>query len=135
MDGQGTVLCDRLIHPQRHRGQANTLYTGIPLENLLTAPHLAGIWDEIQTAFRGRYILAYGLRFLAQHLRENASFCGLPPFMLIGSCLMDCATSYYQTPTSLRLTEVCRRIGHPFPQPATALDRLFAQRALVIAMS
>jgi len=135
MDGQGTLLSDRLIQPQRQPGQANTAYTGITNEQFVSAPPLADVWDELQTALRGRYILAYGLAFLAQRLRENANAYGLSPLTLIGSCLMDRAKSYYQSPISLRLTEVCRRIGYPLPQPATAFDRLAAQRVLLIAMS
>jgi len=135
MDGQGTLLSDRLIQPLRQPGQANTAYTGITNEQFLNALPLADVWNELREAFRGRYILAYGLLFLTQRLRENANAYRLPPLTLIGSCLMDRARFSYQAPTSLRLTEVCRRIGHALPQPATALDRLAAQRALLIAMS
>lgn len=135
VDKQGTVLIDRFIQPQRQPGQANTAYTGITNEQLLAAPSLAEVWDEIQAAFQGRYILAYGFSFLVQHLRENANASDLAPITLIGACLMDRAQSYYQSLVSLRLAELCRRIEHPLPQPATALDRLAAQRALLIAMS
>lgn len=135
VDGQGALLFDHLIQPQRQPGQANTAYTGITNEYLLAAPTLADVWDEVRAAFRGRYILTYGLLFLAQRLRENASAYGLPPLTLIGSCLMDRAKYYYQSPTNLRLANVCRRIGYLLPQPATILDRLAAQRVLLVAMS
>ncbi len=134
-DATGAPVFDRLIRPQRQRGHANTFYTGIADVQLHNAPVLADIWSELQSALAGRYVLAYNWEFLAERLQENAGHYHLAPLYPVGECLMNRASNYYSTATALKLAEVCRRIGHHLPQPATAPDRASGQLAFLQAMA
>jgi DNA polymerase III epsilon subunit-like protein len=132
---EGTPIFDRIVRPIRQPSQSNTSYTGIGYSQIKDAPTLADIWLDLQEAIAGRYVLAYNLDFLRQRLNENAHAYGLPSLNFIGECLMERASNYYHASTALKLTDVCARIGHTLHQPATALDRLGGQRALLSAMS
>lgn len=134
-DVAGNFVFDCIIRPQRQPGQANTLYTGIPNAHINTAPVLADIWNDLQAALVGRYALAYNWEFLMDRLRENAGYYQLTPLYPVGECLMNRASNYYGTATALKLADVCGRIGHILPHPATALDRAAGQRALLAAMA
>src|SRR5579884_690156 len=134
-DIAGNPVFDRIIRPQRQPGQANTSYTGITSAQLSTSPTLTNIWDALEAALVGRYVLAYNWEFLMERLRENALHYQLTPVYPIGECLMNRASNYYCTAMALKLADVCGRIGHTLPQPATALDRAAGQRALLQAMA
>jgi DNA polymerase III alpha subunit (gram-positive type) len=134
-DAAGIPVFDRLLQPQRQRGHANTFYTGITDVQIRNAPTLANIWSELQAALVGRYVLAYNWEFLIERLRENALYYHLPLLYPVGECLMNRASNYYNTATALKLADVCRRIGHPLPQPATAQDRAAGQLAFLQAMA
>jgi DNA polymerase III epsilon subunit-like protein len=134
-DATGAPVFDRLIKPQRQRGHANTFYTGITDAQIRNAPVLADIWDELQSALAGRYVLAYNWEFLSERLQENAQYYHLTPLYPVGECLMNRASNYYSTATALKLADVCRRISHPLPQPATAPDRAAGQLAFLQAMA
>ncbi|GHO91517.1 hypothetical protein KSF_015650 [Reticulibacter mediterranei] len=134
-DAAGAPVFDRLLQPQRQRGHANTFYTGITDAQIRNAPTLADIWGELQAALVGRYVLAYNWEFLAERLRENAQYYHLSPLYPVGECLMNRASSYYNTAIALKLADVCRRIEHPLPQPATAQDRVAGQLAFLQAMA
>jgi DNA polymerase III alpha subunit (gram-positive type) len=134
-DMAGNPVFDHIIRPQRQPGQANTQYTGIAHAHISTAPVLADIWDDLQAALMGRYILAYNWEFLMERLRENAGYYQLAPLYPVGECLMNRASNYYGTAMALKLADVCSRIGHILPHPATALDRAAGQLAFLQAMA
>ncbi|TMC24565.1 MAG: hypothetical protein E6J34_00300 [Chloroflexi bacterium] len=135
VDGQGNVLFDRIVSPQRQRGEANTAYTGITSAQISQAPPLASIWTELQAVVEQRHVLAYNGKFLVERLHENAQAYGLAPLRLSGECLMEHASRYYGVTVSLKLTDICGRIGHVLPQPALALERAIAQLAFLHAMA
>ncbi len=56
-DIAGNPVFDRIIRPQRQPGQANTSYTGITSAQLSTSPTLTNIWDALEAALVGRYVL------------------------------------------------------------------------------
>lgn len=135
-DRKGSALFDRVIRPVRQEGQSNTTYTGIARELVLAAPTLTEVWPDLLTVLEGRYVLAYGFDFLVTKLNENATHYGLQPLKLAGGeCLMLRAKHYYSGESNPKLADLCRRVGHEMPQPATTLDRLYAQLLLLRAMS
>jgi DNA polymerase III alpha subunit (gram-positive type) len=135
-DRKGSALFDRVIRPERQPGQANTNYTGIARELVLAAPSLAEVWNDLQAVLEGRYVLAYGFDFLQTRLNENAAHYGLQRLQLSGGeCLMLRVKHYYNSDANPKLADICRRIGHEMPQPATTLDRLSAQLLLLRAMN
>jgi hypothetical protein len=134
-DGEGATLFDRVIAPQRQPGRANTQYTGITLLQIHEAPRLADVWNELAETLAGRVVLAYGYDFAVNRLRENAAHYDLAPIAITGECLMIRAKDYFESSTSLKLQNVCYRIGHELAQPATALDRVAGQLAFLQAMS
>lgn len=134
-DGTGALLLDRIVAPGRQRGRANTAYTGITREQVVAAPTLADIWPNLQNVLAGRVTLAYGYDFAMRRLHENARHYRLERLAITGDCIMEHAKSYYGSSNSLKLADVCYRVGHQLPQPATAPDRVVAQIAFLQAMS
>lgn len=135
VDGQGNVLFDRIVSPQRQRGEANTAYTGITSAQIKQVPTLASIWAELQAVVEQRHVLAYNWQFLVERLNENAQAYGLARLRLSGECLMEHASRYYRVDVSLKLTDICSRIGHALAQPALAPERALAQLAFLQAMA
>jgi hypothetical protein len=134
-DNTGALLLDRIVAPGRQRGRANTAYTGITREQVLAAPTLPDIWPDLQNVLAGRVTLAYGYDFALRRLHENARYYHLERLAMTGDCIMERAKSYYGSNSPLKLTDVCYRVGHQLPQPATAPDRVAAQLAFLRAMS
>jgi hypothetical protein len=134
-DGTGALLLDRIVAPGRQRGRANTTYTGITREQVNAAPTLADIWPDLQNVLAGRVTIAYGYDFAMRRLHENARHYHLDRLPLTGDCIMEHAKSYYGSSNSLKLADVCYRVGYQLPQPATAPDRVAAQIAFLQAMS
>jgi len=134
-DGQASMLFDQVIQPQRERNQPNTRYTGLTLEQITHAPQLAEVWQEFTRTLAGRYVVAYNLSFVQEHLDENAAYYALPPVLLIGDCLQERASAYYHASSSLKLTDALVRIGYTLPAPAPAPARAQSQLALLQAMS
>lgn len=133
-NAQGEITHDWLTRPERQPGHANTRYTGIDRESLLKAPTLSEMWGQITDALAGHYILAYNLDFLRARLSENVLHYSLEPVMIIGECLMERARVYYNNYSSLKLVDLCAKIGHAMPRPATAQDRIIGQIAFIEAM-
>jgi hypothetical protein len=126
---------DYLVRPQRQQ-YANTTYTGIAQEELDTFPSLSDIWPVIQSALAGRYVLAYNLPFVKARLDDNADHYGLPKITIIGEDLQEQARLYWTTRYyPPKLVDICHRIGHQLPRPATAPDRVAGHVALLTAMS
>ncbi len=134
-DGHATMLFDQVIQPQRERNQPNTRYTGLTLEQITHAPPLAEVWQQFTRTLAGRYVAAYNLSFVQEHLDENAAHYELPPVFLIGDCLQERASAYYHASSSLKLTDALVRIGYTLPAPAPAPARAQSQLALLQAMS
>ncbi|MBA2681788.1 MAG: hypothetical protein H0U76_25760, partial [Ktedonobacteraceae bacterium] len=114
-DASGTITRDLLIRPMRQSGHANTRYTGIDRTLLLEAPTLTDVWEQITDDLTGRYTLAYNLEFVRNRLQENATNYGLEPITIIGECLMERARLYYNNYSSLKLVDICARIGCTLP--------------------
>ncbi len=134
-DGQATMLFDQVIQPQRERNQPSTRYTGLTLEDITHAPPLAEVWQEFTRTLAGRYVVAYNLSFVQEHLDENAAHYELPPVFLIGDCLQERASAYYHACSALKLADALVRIGYSLPAPAPAPARAQGQLALLQAMS
>lgn len=133
-DWLGQKIFDCFVKPGRYQ-YANTEYTGITGEQIDAAPTLTEVWTFVQAALTGRYVLAYNLQFVRNRLGENAEHYGLSSFALIGDDLQEKARSYFGEYYPPKLVNLCKRIGHTLPQPATAPDRVAGQLALLKAMS
>jgi DNA polymerase III epsilon subunit-like protein len=129
------MLFDQVIQPQRELSQPNTRYTGLTREDIANAPPLAEVWQEFTRTLASRYVAAYNLSFVQEHLDENAAHYELPPIFLIGDCLQERAIAYYHASSSLKLTDALVRIGYTLPAPAPAPARAQGQLALLRAMS
>jgi len=134
-DSKGATLFDRIVSPQRQINQPNTRYTGITQAELASAPTLADVWGDLQRVLTGKFVLAYNLDFVNEHLRENAKHYQLAPILFIGEDLQRKAGEYYRSSYTLKLSDACHRIGHTMPQLATATDRADGQLILLRAMS
>jgi hypothetical protein len=134
-DGRGTMLFDQVIQPQRERSQPNTRYTGLTFEDIAHAPPLTEVWQEFTRTLAGRYVVAYNLSFVQEHLDENADHYALPPVLLIGDCLQERASAYYHASSALKLTNALVYIGYMLPAPAPAPARAQGQLALLQAIS
>jgi DNA polymerase III epsilon subunit-like protein len=135
LNREGTVVFDRIVCPQRQPSQANTFYTGIAREQVLAAAKLSAIWEDLQRALEGHYVLAYNWEFVVERLRENATHYDLDPLHFLGECLMSRAATYYGTSGTLKLVDLCGRIGHALPPCPTAPERALGQLALLHAMA
>src|SRR5215470_11752563 len=100
-------------------------------------PYSARAWEQITSAFAGRYVLSYNLEFDQTKLHENAERYGLSPLTVIGACLMQQAQVYAGSYTYPRLATLCANIGFPLPDHPyqTAFDRVRGQRHLLEAMA
>jgi DNA polymerase III epsilon subunit-like protein len=133
-DREGRTLFDHLVKPQRQQW-ANSAYTGIAQEQLDSAPSLADVWPFIKAELAGRYLLAFNLPFINARLMESAEHYTLPPITLIGEDLQEKARTFWGSYYSPKLADLCKRLGHELPHPATAADRVAGQYTLLRAMS
>ena len=138
MDREGFAMFDHLVTPERHDFEAaNTRYTGIePIDLEMYSRPLSALWHNFSEAVRGHYVLCFNSEFVQNHLNESASHYGLESILLIGDDLQEQARRFFPgSGYSPKLADVCKRIGHELPIPATAVDRTQGQLAVLRAMS
>jgi len=131
---RGEVECDLLIKPARPLGTEASKANGLTDADLVDAPSLADVWERIQAALAGRYVLSFGQAFDLKKLAEAAARYQLVPIMVIGDDLQRHCTQYYNGEYSLRLAELCERVGHPL-ESTSAIHRARGQLAILNAMA
>jgi DNA polymerase III epsilon subunit-like protein len=137
VDRSGTPLYAQLFKPRRPLIHQTTHLTAIHQEMVEDAPLLADAWEQIASAFTGRYVLSYNLEFDQTKLHENAERYSLSPLTVIGACLMQQAQAYAGSYAYPKLATLCTNIGFPLPEHPhqTAFDRVRGQIHLLEAMA
>ena len=137
VDKSGIPLYAQTFRPRRPLTHQTTHLTAIHREAVEEAPLLAEAWEQITSAFAGRYVLSYNLEFDQTKLHENAERYGLSPLTMIGACLMQQAQAYAGSYTYPKLATLCAHIGFPLPDHPhqTAFDRVQGQLHLLEAMA
>lgn len=134
LDAQQRVLFDTFIRPKQMPSRELLSITGIAQTDLDNAPTFAEVWPKIHAALTGKHLVSYGRDFDIGKLEHHA---GQDMPFVATSCLMEKATSYFQSTSFLRLAELCWRVGHPLPERPnqTALDRAVGQLRVLKAMA
>src|SRR5215469_13860778 len=137
VDRSGTSLYAQTFKPRRPLTHQTTHLTAIHQEVVEDAPLLVDAWEQIASAFTGRYVLSYNLEFDQTKLHENAERYNLSPLTVIGACLMQQAQAYTGSYTYPKLATLCTNIGFPLPDHPyqTAFDRVQGQLHLLEAMA
>jgi hypothetical protein len=137
VDRSGTPLYAQTFRPRRPLTHQTSHLTAIHQEMVEDAPLLAEAWEQITSAFAGRYVLSYNLEFDQTKLQENAERYGLSPLTVIGACLMQQAQAYTGSYTYPKFATLCANIGFPLPAHPyqTAFDRVGGQIHLLEAMA
>jgi DNA polymerase III epsilon subunit-like protein len=137
IDQTGAVLYDQLVQPRRPISPKIAHLTGLTQERLSAAPRLVEVWEQVQAALAGRYVLSFNLEFDQQQLTTKARRCDLPLLTFIGECLMLRAQEYYAAAFYPKLADLCERLGYPLPDHPhqDALDRARGQVHLLRAMA
>lgn len=130
----GDELYHQIVKPVRHQNQPNTAYTGITQSELDQAETLAEHWPRVQDALAGKFVLAYGLDFVQDRLRENALAYHLAPIYVVGDCLHETASQYCHR-TSIKLPAACAHVGQPMLIGPGAQARAYAQMRLLQAIA
>ncbi len=135
---EGTILEDCLIKPSSRRlnPQASHI-NGIQPEQLEDALPITQAWERIQLALRGCHVVSFGLQWDVEQLGSTAVRHGFAPLLVTGDCLQRHATRYYQREYSLKLADLCARVGSPLPDHPhqTSLDRARGQLAVLQAFA
>lgn len=137
LDGTGTLVDDILINPERSISEEASQASGLRNADVSHAPVLREVWERIQKALRGRYVVSFSWRFDTEHLNTSAQRHQLPPLLLIGDDLQRHCTQYYHREYSLSLETLCDRIGHSLPRKPRqdAQDRALGQYHLLQALA
>ncbi len=138
VDREGKVLEDCLIQPATRTLDPQVSETnGIKPEVLEDALPMAHAWGRIQQALRGRSVISFGLEWDLTQLNRAARLHNLAPVQVRGECLQRHATRYYNREYSLKLAELCARVGAPLPDypNQTSLDRAHGQLAVLQAFA
>ena len=133
----GSLFDDILIRPSL--GQipaAAAAVNGITSEQIAHAPSLPDVWSRIREGFEGRYIVSFAQAWDSQVLARAAQHYHLPPLFFLGEDLARRLTQYYQKTYGIKLADIAERMtGKPLPMPATAIDRVKAQCAIISGMA
>ena len=127
-------LFDQIISSDRQH-HPNTLHTGITQEQFDAAPTLMQVWPRLQDTLTGKYVLSYNLDWVETRLQENAHHYGLTPLTIIGVDLAEKARLYWGMGYLPKRVDLCRQLGHPLPQPSTAMARVMGDLDILHAMS
>ena len=107
---------------------------GLTDADLVDAPRLQDMWEQIRASCLGRYVLSFGQDFDVKKLAEAAVRHQLVPIMVIGDDLQRHCTQYYHREYYLRLAELCERVGYPL-ESNSAIHRAQGQCAILKAMA
>jgi DNA polymerase III epsilon subunit-like protein len=137
LNTQGTAVLDQFIQPSHPLPAETTRITGISNQDVMYAPTVIQVWEDIRDAVRGKYVLSYNLDFDMGKLKETTKRHSLEVITIIGECLMQRAMLYYDISSYPKLETLCGRVGHQLPeQPGqSALDRARGQFHLLEAMA
>ncbi len=134
VDLTGTVQDDLFFKPSRPMSAEASASNGLTDVMLQYAPPLRDMWELIRAALYGKYVLSFSQQFDRKKLQEAAARHQLPPIVFVGDDLQTHATHYYNGEYSLRLAEVCERVGHPL-ESNSAIHRARGQCAILKALA
>jgi len=138
VDGSGQVIKDSHIRPiSRQLTKEASRTNGIQASDLEQAPTLSEVWEGVQIALHGTYVVSFNLEWDLKQLNQAARRYQLTPLAIVGDCLQRRATQYYHREYYLSLAELCARVGHPLPEPPaqTSIDRARGQYHFLRAMA
>ena len=138
VDGFGQIVYDSHIRPtSRLLTKEASRINGIQISDLEQAPTLSEVWEDVQDALLGIYVVSFNLEWDLKQLSQAARRYQLAPLAVVGDCLQRRATQYYHREYYLSLAELCARAGHPLPDPPaqTSIDRAWGQYHFLQAMA
>lgn len=134
VDLTGTLQDDLFIKPSRPMSAEASAANGLTDAMLQYAPPLRDMWELIRAALYGKYVLSFSQQFDRKKLQEAAARHQLLPIVFVGDDLQTHATHYYNGEYSLRLAEVCERVGYPL-ESNSAIHRARGQCAILKALA
>lgn len=133
----GQVLFNSLLRPYNLDGYDNSkarTMTGITMRQLLNAPTLPDVWEEVVNILQWNHITAFNADFDLRMIRNSAWKWGLQAPTLYATCLMKIATAFLNLDYWVSLEEAAR-IFDAAPEIAhRALGDALTTRNVVIKM-
>ncbi|GER84495.1 hypothetical protein KTAU_31310 [Thermogemmatispora aurantia] len=130
----GQTVFDQLIRPQQGYDQAALTYNGLTPAQLEQAPELATVWPAFEQQVRGQLLISWNWAWDEEQLRRASRRLGVGVPVLLGIDLQEPARTFFSQ-SYAGLPTLCRLIGAPLPQPATAVERARGQVAILRAMA
>nr|BBH95163.1 hypothetical protein KTA_33620 [Thermogemmatispora argillosa] len=131
----GQTIFDQILRPQRGYDPASLTYNGLTPAQLEQAPEdLSTVWPAFLQQARGHMLIGWNWAWDADQLRRASRQLGLGLPVLLGIDLQEPARTFFSQPYA-GLPTLCRLLGAPLPQPATALDRARGQLLVLRAMA
>ncbi len=143
IDGQGTVLLDRLIKPLKVIPLAATNIHGISNIDVDDAPRLPEIYPEIVRVLNGKVVVGYNIDYDLGMLRANCKRHKLPPIRpMVDYCAMKKYAQFKGARNDMtgeykwfRLSVACAQLGIPTPRTHGAVDDCRLTLALMRGMA
>jgi len=133
----GQVLFNSLLRPYNLDGYENSKargVSGISTRELLNAPSLLEVWDEVFMALQWKHLTAFNADFDIRMIRNSAHTWGIdiPPFE--GTCLMKLATAFFNLDYFVSLDEAAKHFGIDLGKRHRALGDALLTREVVMKM-
>jgi tetratricopeptide (TPR) repeat protein len=137
VDCNGNSIFETLLCPDRPVTKQISYITGITDNDLVLAPILSDVWEQVANVLTEKYILSFNLEFDIDMLEAAAKQHDLKMPLVVGECLMLKAMRYSGSGSYSKLSDLCAYINSPLPDypHRTALDRARGQIALLRAMA
>lgn len=134
----GTVLFNKLLHPKCKIEEGAMAVHGITESMVATARTFAEEFPEIETALKGKVIIAYNESFDKERLWHTAREHGMtPPHRWCWECLMLAYAKFWGMPGRYgefrwqKLQDACRQQSVPLVQEHRALPDALAVAKLI----
>ena len=137
VDRNGNSIFQTFLCPDRPVTKQISYITGITDDDLMLAPVLSDVWEQVANVLTEKYILSFNLEFDIGMLEAATKRYDLKMPPVVGECLMLKAMGYSGLDSYSKLSDLCAYIGNPLPDypHRTALDRAEGQIVLLRAMS
>lgn len=133
----GQVLFNSLLKPYVLDGYEKSKargVSGISTRELLNAPTLLEVWDEVFMALQWKHLTAFNADFDLRMIRNSAHTWGIDIPPLEGTCLMKIATAYFNLDYFVSLDEAAKHFGIDLGKRHRALGDTLVTREVVIKM-
>jgi DNA polymerase III subunit epsilon len=133
----GQVMFNSLLRPYVLDGYENSKargVSGISTRELLNAPSLLEVWDEVFMALQWKHLTAFNSDFDLRMIRNSAHIWGIDIPPLEATCLMKLTTAFFNLDYWLSLDEAAKHFGVDLGIRHRALGDALVTREVVIKM-